>query len=278
MLKRISPAAAPPGALARIILLASLWLGLPARADADAYYSVTDLGLIRDWQQMSLSGTIENLKTGATYPFPTSSGYPYPFLTDSERASLPGVDRMYGATNPREMFFPMQVLDGNAAGTVIGGVPSNSSGYPDLVGYAVLSPSGQWSKFVPLSGQQGNGAGTVELSHEANRILVNDALRSVLVNPADGSVTPIAQLVSPDIAKKFGSFGGIFGQGIDDRGDILAVGANPSGPPEALLLTPAGLAAPAAAPEPSTLVGFTLLGAATIARLRRPRPADHPAR
>ncbi len=120
-----------------------------------------------------------------------------------------------------------------------------------VLGYAVRSSSGEWSNFVTLSYPYNGSNGVVELSHQANLILVSDTQASMLVNPIDGSVTPITQLISPSAMTQFPN--GLYGQAIDDRGDILATAGNGSGELDYYLLT-----APAAVPEPTTLVTLTV--------------------
>jgi hypothetical protein len=160
----------------------------------------------------------------------------------------------------------MQVGDSDSGGTVIGYVPSGASHaipYSSLsTGYAVLNPKGQWSGFTILSSGPNGFAGIVQLSHQANQILVSDSQGVRLVNPVDGTVTPISQLIPPASQSQFSNFS----QGqIDDRGDILVTSASSTGDVE-LLLTPPGLAAPAVIPEPSTILVFAVLGVAAIVR------------
>jgi hypothetical protein len=207
-------------------------------------------------------------------PFPNN----YSKLTQSQSANLPGVMGWAGATNSVRTFFPMQVFAFNGDGTAIGGVPSGGSlaiPYSALsFGYAVLSPQGQWSAFTPITHDWPYAI--VGLSSQSNQILVTDSQGSRLVNPVDGTSTPISQLVPPAIlaqyAPGFGGpstpFGGGFsGQAIDAKGDILVQAFANDGKIHALLLTPPG-DTEAPVPEPTTLVTFALVAAGAIFRHR----------
>jgi hypothetical protein len=255
--------------LVRFIFAALLWLGAAGTASADAYYTVTDLGPYDGGNPQSL------------LPFPNTYGT----LPQSDFASRPGVTGLNGATNTTVTFFPMQVMDYNSAGTVIGGVPSGSSRaipYSSLtVGYAIVSPQGQWSAFTALSSGFNGPAGIVQLSGLSNQILVTDSQGSRLVNPVDGSSTQISQLVSPSILAQYTAgfggppipFGGGFsGREIDDQGDILVQAFPADGKIHALLLTPPNFNA-APVPEPTTLA--TLILAAAGGVLRRGLKKSH---
>jgi len=149
-------------------------------------------------------------------PYPNSYGA----LPQSDFASRPGVTGWQGATNSVLTFFPMQVEDYNSAGTVIGGVPSGASRaipYSTLaMGYATVSASGQWSGFTPLSSVFNGPPGFVELSSQSNQILVTDSQGSRLVNPVDGSSTPLTQLVDPSVLAQFPN--GFLGKGSTRKG------------------------------------------------------------
>jgi hypothetical protein len=219
------------------------WVTTAATAVADPYYTLTDLGNLGDYPQPGL-------------PYPNT----YSSLPQSDFAGRPGVTGWQGVLYSVQMFFPMQVSDYNSAGTVLGGVPSGASRgepYSTLtMGYATVTPSGQWSGFTPLSTY-----GIVELSSQSNQILVSDGQGNVsrLVNPVDGSSTPLNQLVNPSVLAQFPY--GFTGQGIDAKGDIFAFTVNANGTPEDVILSPPGVAE-APVPEPTALATFTLAIAA----------------
>ena len=253
--------------IARLMLAVSIWFGAAATAFGDPYYTLTDLGGLGVVTQQGQQYV--NNQTGATTPFPITDGT----LPESDYASRPGVTGILGATYPTTTFFPMTITDYNSAGTVIGGVPSGSSRalpYSALtMGYAVVSSQGQWSSFTPLSSGYNGLGGLVQLSSLTNQILVVDAFGSRLVNAADGSSTPISQLVAPSVLAQFSN---LTGQAIDDHGDILAIAVNSNGNDEYVLLSPPGVAA-APIPEPTALATLTLaaVGIAFRRRLRKSR-------
>jgi hypothetical protein len=237
----------------RLILVSSVWFAFDSPTKADAYYTVTDIG--PDVNGYDMNGqTVTNPQTGVSYPFvvtttPTST-------VDTQ--NLPGVNGLYGVESPQNVFFPMTVLATNSLGTVLGGVPDGSSRaepYSYLTyGYAVPTTNGQYSGFIPLSS---SGYYEPQLS-QANEILYNAAYApTTLVNVSTGVSTPVDQLVPPAFLQQY--YGIAYGVAIDDRGDIL-VETGP-GQPELFILTPPGLAAPTAAPEPSTLLIFGLISA-----------------
>lgn len=252
----------------QLVLISSVWLAIVDRSDADPYYTVTDVGrIVNDYDVNNQSVTIP--QSGVSYPFvvtttPTST-------VDTQ--NLPGVNGIQGAAFPRQEFFPMTVLATNSLGTVLGGVPDGSSRaepYSSLVyGYAVPTTNGQYSGFIPLSSS--NGYYTPYLS-QANEILYKTFYAPLsLINVNTGISTPVDQLVPPALLQQFGGF---FGVGIDDRGDILVVAIAATATTmqqEMLLLTPPGLAAPVAAPEPSTLLIFGLISVGMGLRTAMPR-------
>jgi hypothetical protein len=243
--------------LSRLILAAALWLGAGASAFADPYYTVTDLGPISNLDQNNPQSLL---------PFPNT----FDTLPQSDFASRPGVTGRSGATNAIQTFFPMTISDYNSAGTVIGGVPSGGSlaiPYNTLtMGYAVVSPQGQWSGFTALSSGFNGPAGIVQLSSQSNQILVTDSQGSRLVNPVDGSSTPISQLVAPSVFAQYTAGfggpavpygGGFSGQAIDAKGDIVVMAFPSDGRIHDLVLTPPDVVV-APVPEPTTLATLTL--------------------
>jgi hypothetical protein len=246
---------------ARIILPAFVLLGLAATVRADAYYSIIDLG---NEQNISTSSSaILNTQTGQSWAFQTTT----PAIPQNILTNLPEWTGQYGTTNPTTVTYPMTVVAYNSAGTAIGELPSGQSlALPwstVVMGYAVRSPDGQWSSFVPLSSSYGPA---VELSQQANVILVGDNTGWRLVNPVAGSTTPLTQLVPPSFLQQF-SGQSFFGLNIDDRGDILVAGFTATGQ-EAFLLTPPGLIAPAAVPEPTALATIVVAASAWVLRRR----------
>ena len=247
----------------QLILGCFFWFTAAGTAVADPYYTLTNLGNLDEVNALSM------------LPYPNS----YATLPQSDFASRPGVTGWQGVLNSVQMFFPMQVSDYNSAGTVLGGVPSGGSRaipYSTLtMGYATVSPSGQWSGFTPLIPGSTYGFGEfVQLSSQSNQILVTDGQASRLVNPVDGSSTPLNQLVDPNVLAQFPS--GFLGQAIDAKGDILALTIAANGTPDYVMLSPPGVAE-APVPEPTALATFTLAIAAIrlrgwLKKLRRRAP------
>ncbi len=232
----------------RFSLACFFWFTADGTAVADPYYTVTNLGNVDEVNALSM------------LPYPNS----YATLPQSDFASRPGVTGWQGVLNPVQMFFPMQVSDYNSAGTVLGGVPSGGSRgepYSTLtMGYATVSPNGQWSGFTPLTPGSTYGFGEfVQLSSQSNQILVTDGTVSRLVNPVDGSSTPLNQLVDPSVLAQFPY--GLTGQGIDAKGDILAYAGSANGTPDYVMLSPPGVDE-APVPEPTALATLTLAIAA----------------
>ena len=75
-------------------------------------------------------------------------------FTPADQQNLPGGTTIEGASYPETVPYTMQVDSTNGAGTVIGSIPSDvSHAFPwkePILGYAVRSPDGQYSPFVPL--------------------------------------------------------------------------------------------------------------------------------
>ena len=232
-----------------VLLAMLLWLGAAGRTKADAYYTVTDLG--NNQEILGYPQTIKNLATGVSYAFPNVA----PQLPVADLTNLPGVTLASDGSN--STFYPMIVKDSNSAGTALGFVPTGLN-QTDLyssvnMGYAVRSPNGQWSSFVAVSQNTEGPLPIVMLSHQANVVVAYLAQGATLINPVDGSSTPIAQLVPQSFLAQFGST--FSPSRVDDLGDIIGIAMASDGTTHAVLLSPPGvdpLIPPSAIPEPST--------------------------
>jgi hypothetical protein len=214
------------------------------RADADPYYTVTDVS------------TLTPAQYAALYPGSVSVT-----LTAAQRSELPGVNGFEGSAGGLvPTYFPMQAGDANAAGTVLGIVPSGQSyGTPyatPTIGFTRMLPDGQYAPFAGLSSQYTAEA----MLNSQNQILLTGSL----VNPKEiidlnkGTTTDFTSILSPATVHTYGD---IFPYGIADNGAILADYFKGT-----LILTP-----PVPAPEPTTLVTIALgLGSFALGRhLRR---------
>jgi len=262
--------------MARLILVASIYLMSVARADASGLYTVTYVGNSNVVQQDSAK--VYNNQSGVSYAFATTTT---PF-TQADSHNLPETTVHQGASNPQPITYPMNVTSFNSSGTVIGSLPSGQARSDPwesvTLGYSVRSPDGQYSPFVTLVPPDPQvsqpSPGQLFLS-QSNQILINAPQSMRLLDLKSGVTTPIDQLIPPDLLK--GLTNGYRVQGIDDRGDIVAIAPTSefSGRFEfsEFLLTPPGLAAPISTPEPSTLLIFGLiagtLGARAVGLRRR---------
>ena len=233
------------------------------RVEAAPYYTATAIGNLNDFRQDSQGLT--NTQTGVSYGFATTTTP----ITDADLQNLPSGTVLQGVTYLQQMDYTMRVTAINGSGTAIGSIPTNGGSNPwnnPILGYAVRSPDGQYSPFVPLitpngSDQQGD---ILHLS-QANQILVDSYVvgtgeQASLVDIKSGVTTPLGQLIPPALLQQFPS--GFHPDAIDDRGDILVDTVfGPQGA-QAYILTPAGLAAPTATPEPSSLLICGLIAGA----------------
>jgi len=161
----------------------------------------------------------------------------------------------------------MDALYSNGAGTVIGIVPNGESYATPYetptVGYAQMQPDGTFGPFVPLSSNR-YALATV---NSQNQILLYGGVDQKIIDLNKGTTTEFASLVSPATLQQYG--GWLYPDGIADNGAILAqyYKGYDKGFGE-IILTPPGVALPAATPEPTTLV-TVLVGLGDIALRRR---------
>jgi hypothetical protein len=250
-----------------LVLVPCCFVAIGARAGADPYYTVTDLGSANDVTWMSdASGqeVVENTRTGVSYPVPNS---PRKSLSSYDPKDLPGIYGTQGTIYPQRTFFPMQVIDWNSQGTFIGGVPSGSSQavpYSSLIlGYAQMTPDGHFGPFQPLSQKYG---AMIQLNARNQILITNDYdfIGNRLFDANTHQFVDFSQLIAPGVLQHVGR---IVPFSLIGDGAFLATIPGPSGSFDTALVTPPDLPAPV--PEPTTLILFAMVVGVVVVQHRR---------
>ncbi len=248
-----------PGAGLKALLACSLWLALAARTEASPYYTATYVG--NSYTQSANS--ITDSDTGLSYAFVTTTTPIPSYVSGAPSATI--TTSIEGQNGTQQI--PMQIQSINASGTIIGDLAAGVWSAPwsaHSSGYAVKLPDGGYSAFVPLDPGPNPSTDLPMYLSQSNHILFYDPTNPTIASLADvntGVITPVSQLIPPSLAQQFQTFSPL---GIDDRGDLLVNAYSGNAAIDgAYILTPSGLTAPAATPEPTSLAVFGLL--ATIA-------------
>ncbi|WP_337176587.1 hypothetical protein [Paludisphaera sp.] len=267
-----------PGWVIAFGIVAAWGVVAPSRAEASAYYTPTYVGTPGEVGNVPIAdGMVSNQATGTSHAFLQSTRDRLGSLPSGYFDGLPTNQVRQGATRPVLNTYTMRPVAVNGSGIVLGTIPIHASSDPwrnPALGYAVKQADGGFSPFRQLA-FHGEYYEFPQLS-ESGQILINRAGSggmgggSMLHDVATGVETAIRDLIPPELLARYGN--SVYALGIDDRGDLLVhlSGAEPSGG-GVLILTPPGLDAPAAVPEPSGawLAAAAIAGLAFRARRRR---------
>jgi hypothetical protein len=233
-------------------------IAAPSRTEASAYYTPTYVGTPEEIGNVPVAdGMVSNRATGVSYAFLQTTRDRFRSLPPGYFNELPTTQVEQGATRPVLNMYTMRPVAVNGSGIVLGDIPVSRSSDPwrnPAVGYAVKQADGSFSPFHQLA-FYGSYYDFPQLS-DSGQILINRSWSGymgdgpMLHDVATGVETPIRDLIPPELLARYGNAS--YAMGIDDRGDLLFqfFGTGPSDG-GVFILTPPGLDAPAAVPEPS---------------------------
>lgn len=231
-------------------------------------YSATYLGTTTDVREAD--GRLTNDRTGVSVAFvrPATVAYAQQQPREDFR-DLPAASALQGISTPIRGTYQMRPLASNAAGTVLGLMPSPGSQHSDPWAYSQYYYTTRYADGTYAAPQFiGYQSSEAPILTESNQILWGGSSPLRLLDVTSGISSEIRRDLIPDELKdRYFSFGV---RGISATGDLLVAAYRDYGDPgdEYLLSSTAQVAA---VPEPSTLwlAAATIAGLACRARRRR---------